>query len=156
MSAPVDPTTTSAWARLSELADDFKPDLRAWFADDPDRAHRFSYRAADLMVDLSKGLLNASIEAALLDLAEEVGIAERRQAMFAGDRINVTENRSVLHTALRLPESASLVVDGADVVPGVHEVLRRVYAFADQVRSGEWTGVTGQPISTVVNIGIGG
>ena len=96
------------------------------------------------------------MEAALLALADEVGVTGRRDAMLAGQHINVTEDRAVLHTALRLPADASLSVDGQDVVADVHEVLERVYAFADRVRSGEWTGVTGKRIETVVNIGIGG
>jgi glucose-6-phosphate isomerase len=154
--SPVDPTTTAAWARLDELARGFAPDLRAWFADDPGRATRYAYEAADLHVDLSKGLLTDDVLDALLALADEVGVLARRDAMFRGDRINVTEDRSVLHTALRLPADAVLEVDGHDVVPDVHEVLRRVYRFADEVRTGAWTGVTGQRIRTVVNIGIGG
>lgn len=154
--APVDATGTDAWSRLSELSRDFAPDLRASFAEDPDRAARFTFTAADLYVDLSKNLVNDDILRALLALADEVGLAARRDAMFAGERINVTEDRAVLHTALRQPASASLIVDGQDAVADVHAVLARVYAFAEQVRSGEWTGVTGQPIRTVVNIGIGG
>ena len=156
MSDPVDATTTAAWASLTDLYASFKPDLRGWFEADPDRAERFTRTAADLYVDLSKNLVNAEVLAALVDLAEQVGVAARRDAMFAGEKINVTENRSVLHTALRLPRDASLVVDGTDVVAQVHEVLDKVYAFADAVRSGEWTGVTGKRIATVVNIGIGG
>jgi len=152
----VDPTATSAWARLSELKAAYVPDLRGAFAADPDRATRYSRTCADLHVDLSKNLIDDDILAALLDLAEQVGLAERRDAMFAGDRINVTENRSVLHTALRRPASDTLVVDGTDVVPQVHEVLDKIYAFADRVRSGDWVGVTGKRIETVVNIGIGG
>ncbi|HQR25685.1 MAG TPA: glucose-6-phosphate isomerase [Nocardioides sp.] len=153
---PVDPTTTAAWARLTELAAGFTPDLRTWFADDPGRVERLTLQAADLLVDLSKGLLDDEVLAALLDLAEQVDLAGRREAMFRGERINVTEGRSVLHTALRLPAGATLEVDGHDVVAEVHEVLRRVYEFADRVRSGAWTGVTGARIRTVVNIGIGG
>ena len=153
---PVDATATDAWSRLSELSRDFAPDLRASFAEDPDRAARFTFTAADLYVDLSKNLLNDDILQALLALAAEVGLTQRRDAMFAGERINVTEDRAVLHTALRKPASASLTVDGQDAVAEVHAVLARVYAFAEQVRSGAWTGVTGQPIRTVVNIGIGG
>ena len=155
-SAPVDPTATDAWSRLSELGRDYAPDLRASFAEDPDRAARLTFTAGDLYVDLSKNLLNDDILASLLALAGEVGLEERRDAMFAGEHINVTEDRAVLHTALRAPSSASLTVDGQDVVSDVHDVLARVYAFADQVRSGEWTGVTGEAIRTVVNIGIGG
>lgn len=154
--APVDPTSTAAWARLTEIAAGFRPDLRQWFADDPERADRLTFEAADLHVDLSKGLVDDDVLATLLALAGEVRLEERREAMFRGARINVTEDRSVLHTALRLPEGASLDVDGHDVVPDVHDVLRRVYDFADRVRSGAWTGVTGERIRTVVNIGIGG
>jgi glucose-6-phosphate isomerase len=155
-SGPVDPTTTKAWERLAALAEGFSPDLRGWFAADPRRADRLTFDAADLHVDLSKGLVDDDVLAALLALADEVGLADRREAMFRGEHVNVTEDRAVLHTALRLPADASLVVDGTDVVPEVHDVLRRVYDFAERVRSGAWTGVTGQRIRTVVNIGIGG
>jgi glucose-6-phosphate isomerase len=154
--APVDPTTTAAWSRLTALAAGFEPDLRRWFADEPDRVERLTFTAGDLHVDLSKALLTDAVLADLLALAEEVGVADRRDAMLRGEHINVTEDRAVLHTALRLPDDASLTVDGQDVVADVHEVLGRVYAFADQVRSGAWTGVTGERIRTVVNIGIGG
>jgi glucose-6-phosphate isomerase len=154
--SPVDPTTTRAWARLTELADGFTPDLRAWFAAEPDRVTRLGFDAADLHVDLSKSLLHGDVLSALLALADDVGVTARRDEMFAGKHINVTEDRAVLHTALRLPAGAELVVDGQDVVHDVHEVLDRVYAFAEQVRSGAWTGVTGERIRTVVNIGIGG
>ncbi len=154
--APVDPTSTAAWSRLSALAEGFAPDLRAWFDADPRRADRLTFQAADLHVDLSKSLLDGEILAALLDLADQVGVGHRRDAMFAGEHINVTEDRAVLHTALRAPADLTLVVDGVDVVAQVHDVLRRVYAFADDVRSGAWTGVTGERIRTVVNIGIGG
>ncbi|CAA9320539.1 MAG: Glucose-6-phosphate isomerase, partial [uncultured Friedmanniella sp.] len=156
MTSPVDATTTAAWSALAELHQGFAPDLRGWFDDDPGRADRYGFDAGDLRVDLSKNLLDDAVLARLLELAEQVGVAERRAAMFAGEKINVTENRSVLHTALRRPRTDSLVVDGTDVVPQVHEVLDKVYAFAEAVRSGAWTGVTGKRIATVVNIGIGG
>jgi glucose-6-phosphate isomerase len=156
MSQPVDPTTTPAWATLTALHESFEPDLRGWFAADPSRAKSLTFTAADLHVDLSKNLINDDVLAALVDLADQVGLAERRDAMFAGEHINVTEDRAVLHTALRLPRDASLVVDGTDVVPEVHKVLDKVYAFANKVRSGEWLGVTGKAITTIVNIGIGG
>ncbi|RZI81840.1 MAG: glucose-6-phosphate isomerase, partial [Microbacterium sp.] len=123
---------------------------------DPGRAGRFTFEAADLHVDLSKGLVTDEVLEALLGLADEVGLVARRDAMLRGDHVNGTENRPVLHTALRLPADAVLEVDGHDVVAGVHEVLERMYAFAEQVRSGAWTGVTGKRITTVVNIGIGG
>ena len=145
---PVDPTSTAAST--------FSPDLRAWFAADPDRVERLTFTAGDLHVDLSKNLVDDAVLAALVALADQVGLAARRDAMFRGERINVTEDRAVLHTALRKPADAVLELDGQDVVGDVHDVLKRVYAFADQVRSGAWTGVTGQPIRTVVNIGIGG
>ncbi|CAN5243263.1 glucose-6-phosphate isomerase [soil metagenome] len=154
--APIDPTSTAAWGRLTDLADGFAPDLRTWFARDPGRASRLSFTAGELYVDLSKGLLDDQVLAALLALGAEVGLEGRRDAMFSGERINVTENRAVLHTALRLPAQASLVLEGEDVVPAVHQTLDRIYAFAEQVRSGDWTGVTGRQIETVVNIGIGG
>ena len=153
---PVDPTSTPAWDTLRALADRFTPSLRAWFAEDPERASALTFTAADLHVDLSKGLVTRPVLTELLALAEQVGLADRREAMFRGEHVNVTEDRAVLHTALRLPEDATLVVDGQDVVRDVHAVLRRVYDFADRVRSGAWTGVTGERIRTVVNIGIGG
>ncbi len=154
--APVDPTTTTAWGRLTQIKTELEPDLRGWFAQDPDRAQRFSFTAGDLFVDLSKNLVTDDVLAALVTLGKQVGLTERRDAMFAGERINVTEDRAVLHTALRLPRDAHLVVDGQDVVADVHATLDKVFAFARTVRSGEWTGVTGKRIETVVNIGIGG
>jgi len=153
---PVDPTTTDAWRQLGDVAAQLEPDLRAWFADDPERAARFTVEAADLHVDLSKNLVTTEVLDGLLALADEVGLAAHRDAMLSGRHINVTEDRAVLHTALRLPADATLEVDGQDVVHDVHEVLDRVFAFAGQVRSGDWTGVTGRRIETVVNIGIGG
>ena len=154
--APVDPTTTAAWARLSSIAEDFSPDLRTALAEDPDWVQHVTLDAGDLRVDLSKNLWDDAILTTLLTLADEVGLADRRTAMFAGTHINVTEDRAVLHTALRLPSDASLDVDGQDVVADVHEVLMKVYAFAERVRSGDWTGATGRRIETVVNVGIGG
>ncbi|TWG93102.1 glucose-6-phosphate isomerase [Nocardioides sp. J9] len=156
VAAPVDPRSTAAWATLTRLADGFAPDLRRWFAEDPERAARLTLDVGDLHVDLSKNLLDDAVLAALVGLAGEVGLEARRDAMFRGDHINVTEDRAVLHTALRQPPDAEVEVEGQDVVDDVHDVLRKVYAFADDVRSGRWTGVTGQRISTVVNIGIGG
>jgi glucose-6-phosphate isomerase len=151
---PVDPTTTSAWARLAGLAEAYEPDLRSSLT--RSWVEHQTLRAGDLHVDLSKNLFDDGIDTTLLRLADEVGVLARRDEMFAGERINVTEDRAVLHTALRLPADASLTVDGQDVVPQVHEVLARAYAFAERVRSGGWTGVTGRRIETVVNIGIGG
>ena len=156
MQSPVDATTTEAWGRLSALAQDYQPRLRAWFAEDPGRTERYSFTAADLFVDLSKNWLDDHILAALVDLADEVGLTDRIDAMFRGDRINVTENRSVLHTALRRPADQPLDVEGHDVVADVRAELARVYDFADRVRTGAWRGVTGKAIRTIVNIGIGG
>jgi glucose-6-phosphate isomerase len=152
---PVDPTATGAWTQLAALADGYELDLRSLLAD-LEWVQRQTLAAGDLHVDLSKNLWDDGVAGALLRLAEEVDVAGRRDAMFAGTHINVTEDRAVLHTALRLPADASLEVDGQDVVADVHEVLDRAYAFAERVRSGDWTGVTGRRIETVVNIGIGG
>ncbi|CCH68841.1 glucosephosphate isomerase (Glucose-6-phosphate isomerase) [Phycicoccus elongatus Lp2] len=152
----VDATTTSAWADLERLHAAYRPDLRGAFAADPERARTLTLDCADLHVDLSKNLVDSDVVAALVRLADEVDLAGRRDAMLRGDRINVTEGRSVLHTALRRPRTDELVVDGQDVVKDVHETLDKIYAFADKVRSGEWKGVSGRAIRTIVNIGIGG
>ena len=156
MLKPVDATTTPAWKQLTELHKNLDPDLRAWFAEDPSRAERYSYEVGDLFVDLSKNFLTDEVRDTLARLAEAVDVPGRRDAMFAGEHINITEDRAVLHTALRRPVWDSLTVDGQDVVVDVHDVLEKIYAFARRVRSGEWTGVTGKRIETVVNIGIGG
>ncbi|MBA8793462.1 glucose-6-phosphate isomerase [Friedmanniella endophytica] len=156
MAAPVDPTSTQAWATLTRLHGELQPDLRGWFATDPGRAERFSHTAGDLFVDLSKNLVTDEVLAALVQLADEVGLADRREAMFRGEHVNPTEDRAVLHTALRDPADVELDVDGQHVVADVHATLDKVYAFATRVRSGEWTGVTGKRIETVINIGIGG
>ena len=156
MLKPVDATTTPAWATLTQLHQELEPDLRSWFDSDPDRAGRLSYELGDLFVDLSKNLLTDEVRDALVALAEQVDVPGRRDAMYAGEHINVTEDRAVLHTALRRPATDSLIVDGQDVVADVHATLEKIYAFARRVRSGEWTGVTGKRIKTVVNIGIGG
>ena len=156
MLKPVDATTTPAWTTLTALHDSFTPDLRGAFDTDPERAQRYGFDLGDLYVDLSKNFLTDEVRDALVELAEQVDVPGRRDAMFAGEHINVTEDRAVLHTALRRAEGDSLTVDGQDVVKDVHETLEKVYAFARRVRSGEWTGVTGKRIETVVNIGIGG
>lgn len=156
MQTPIDATATPAWTRLTELHIGMRPDLRAWFAQDPERAERFTYQVGDLTIDLSKNLLTDDVRDALASLAIEVDVPGRRDAMYAGEHINVTEDRAVLHTALRRPANDALMVDGQDVVGDVHKVLDRVYDFARRVRSGQWVGVTGKRIETVVNIGIGG
>ena len=152
----IDPTTTPAWAQLDEHAEVFNPDLRAWFQDDPQRAQKWTLNVADLHVDLSKNLIDDATLEQLLALADQTEVFALRDAMLRGDRINVTENRSVLHTALRRAADEELIVDGRNVVADVREVLERVYSFANRVRSGEWVGVTGKPVKTVVNVGIGG
>jgi len=151
---PTDITSSPAWGRLAGLA--HPAPLRELFADDPDRGQRYVLGMADLRVDFAKQRVDDGILAALLDVADEAGVAQRRDAMFAGEHINVTEDRPVLHVALRAPEGKSITADGKDVVPAVHDVLRRMGEFADQVREGSWTGATGRRIRTVVNIGIGG
>lgn len=156
--APVDPTTTEAWQRLEEHDGMLDKGLREAFAEDPDRAKKLSFEAADLFVDLSKNLVSEETVGLLLDLANETGVCKRRDEMFAGAHINTTEDRAVLHTALRRPKGAfpALDVDGQNVDADVREVLERIYEFANKVRSGEWTGVTGKKIETVINVGIGG
>lgn len=154
-SAPVDPTSTPAWSTLTDLHSSFTPDFRAWF-EDPDRAEKFTFHVGDLLVDMSKSYLTDELLAALLDLAKETRVEERRDAMYRGERINVTEDRSVLHTALRRPAGDEIVVDGVNVVDQVRSEIEKVYEFATKVRSGQWLGATGKPITTVVNVGIGG
>lgn len=152
-----DITTTDAWAALAGRAEEIRgTTLRELFAADPDRAGRLTLDAAGLHADLSKNLVDGDTLAALLELARAADVAGARDAMFAGERINSTEDRSVLHTALRLPVTAELTVAGQDVAADVHEVLGRMRDFARALRSGEWLGHTGHTIKTVVNIGIGG
>jgi glucose-6-phosphate isomerase len=130
--------------------------LRKLFDEDPGRAARYFTGAGDLSIDYSKQLVTDETLRLLLDLVAARGVFELRDKMFGGEKINVTEDRAVLHVALRAPETERILVDGEDVVPEVHEVLHRMAAFAARVRSGEWTGATGRRIRTVVNIGIGG
>ena len=159
--APVDPKSTPAWTALKvhrKGMDVRHFSLKNEFAANPNRVENFTFTTSDLLFDLSKNLVNNETVQLLCDLGREVGLEGRRDAMFAGEHINTTEDRAVLHTALRRPasEAGTLIVDGQDVVADVHEVLNRMYAFADRVRSGEWTGVTGKRITDVVSIGIGG
>jgi glucose-6-phosphate isomerase len=130
--------------------------LRDLFAADPGRASRYTLQVGDLYLDYSKHLVTDETLRLLRELAAATGVFELRDAMFRGDRINTTENRAVLHTALRAPQSATIDVDGTNVVPGVHSVLYKMTVFADRIRSGEWTGHTGKRIRNIVNIGIGG
>ena len=150
-------TQRAAWELLvdhhAEIGDHHLRDL---FAEDPDRGERLVAEGAGLYLDYSKHRVTDETIQLLLRLAEESGLRERIDAMFRGDHINVSEDRAVLHVALRMPADASLVVDGVDVVAQVHGVLARMSAFVDRIRSGAWTGHTGKPIRNVVNIGIGG
>ncbi len=150
----MDITTTAEWAAL--LATERPPHLRELFQSDSQRAERYVLAVGDLRIDYSKHLIDDQVLAALHKVAGVAMVEARRDAMFAGAHINTTEDRAVLHTALRAPRAAQLVVDGHDVVADVHRALDRMAAFADRVRSGEWRGATGQRIETVVNIGIGG
>jgi glucose-6-phosphate isomerase len=146
-----------AWRELErDYAQVKSRHLRDLFAEDPKRGTRLAAEGAGLYLDYSKNRLDDETIGLLVQLAEESGLAERREAMFRGDRINVSEDRSVLHVALRMPRERSLIVDGVDVVKEVHEVLDRMSAFAERVRGGEWRGHSGKPIRNVINIGIGG
>ncbi|MFE0800182.1 glucose-6-phosphate isomerase [Streptomyces sp. NPDC058812] len=146
------------WTALADHRKDAlpQPDLRELFASDPGRAERYVVRVGDLRIDYSKNLVTDDTLALLRELAAATGVFDLRDAMFRGERINITEDRAVLHTALRAPRDAVIEVDGENVVPKVHAVLDRMTDFADRVRSGEWTGHTGKRIRNVVNIGIGG
>ncbi len=167
MSAPVPPTVETKMAtRLTSrpafqsLTKHFESasglHLRDLFATDPKRSERFSVDAAGLFLDYSKNRITDETMALLFELARQSGVQEHIAAMFSGEKINITENRSVLHVALRSARTDTCNVDGHNVVPDVHEVLDRMAAFASRVRSGEWKGFTGKPIRNVVNIGIGG
>ncbi|MFI8164781.1 glucose-6-phosphate isomerase [Streptomyces sp. NPDC085931] len=151
-------TQRPEWAALADHRANAlpQPDLRELFAEDPGRAERYVVRVGDLRIDYSKHLVTDETLALLRELAAATDVFGLRDAMFRGERINSTEDRAVLHTALRAPRDAVVEVDGENVVPGVHAVLDRMAAFADRVRSGEWTGHTGKRIRNVVNIGIGG
>jgi glucose-6-phosphate isomerase len=147
----------AAWKALeAHHAEIGEVHLRQLFADDPDRGTRLTAEAAGLYLDYSKNRITDETLGLLRQLADEAGVAERRDAMFAGEHINSTEDRAVLHVALRMPRERSLLVDGVDVVKEVHETLDRMSDFCERVRSGEWKGHTGKPITSVVNIGIGG
>ena len=159
--APVDATKTPEWEALKAHHDKLVADhfnLKDAFAADDKRVEKLSFDMSDLHFDLSKDLVTDETVKLLCDLARAVKVEERRDAMFSGEHINTTEDRAVLHTALRRPKDqiGKFVVDGQDTVADVHEVLDRMYAFAERVRSGEWKGVSGKPIEHVMSIGIGG
>jgi len=155
--APVPLRDRKAWQALERHhAEIGSRHLRDLFAEDPGRGERLTAEAEGIYLDYSKNRVTDETMRLLVDLAEESDLAQHRDAMFAGEHINVSEDRAVLHVALRMPATASLVVDGHDVVAEVHEVLGRMRAFADRVRGGEWTGYTGKRIRNVINVGIGG
>ena len=152
-----DISATPAWSALQQHHRQIGgTHLRQFFDEDPDRGREFNVTVGDLYIDYSKHRINRDTLRLLTDLAQTAQLEQHREAMFNGTHINVSEDRAVLHTALRLPRDASLTVDGQDVVADVHEVLDAMGDFTDRLRSGEWTGATGKRISTVVNIGIGG
>jgi len=159
--SPIDAVQTPEWKALKEHHDRLEEEgisLKDWFAADPDRVNKLSFEAGDLHFDLSKNLITDETVKLLANLGRAVRVEERRDEMFSGVHINTTEDRAVLHTALRRPasEKGTLIVDGQDVVADVHEVLDRMYAFAEKVRSGAWKGVSGKRIEHVVSVGIGG
>ncbi|MFJ3085772.1 glucose-6-phosphate isomerase [Streptomyces sp. NPDC086838] len=148
---------TPEWAALGKHREQFgSTHLRQLFADDPERGTGYTLRVGDLYLDYSKHLVTDETLGLLRELAVATDVAGLRDAMFRGEKINTTEDRAVLHTALRAPRDAVIEVDGENVVPAVHAVLDKMAAFSDRVRSGEWTGHTGKPIKNIVNIGIGG
>ncbi|MFJ3641687.1 glucose-6-phosphate isomerase [Streptomyces sp. NPDC090108] len=149
-------TRRPQWTALADHRAGGVPSLRGLFAADPGRAERYVVRVGDLYIDYSKNLVTDETLALLQELATATGVFGLRDAMFRGEKINLTEKRAVLHTALRAPRDAVVEVDGENVVPAVHAVLDKMTAFAERVRSGEWTGHTGKRIRNVVNIGIGG
>ncbi|GAB3242411.1 glucose-6-phosphate isomerase [Mycolicibacterium hippocampi] len=152
-----DISTTPAWQALARHHDEIGAEhLRELFAQDPTRGTELALTVGDLYIDYSKHRVTRQTLTLLLDLARAARLTERRDAMFSGAHINTSENRAVLHTALRLPRGVELEVDGQDIVTDVHEVLDRMGDFTDRLRSGEWRGATGERITTVVNIGIGG
>jgi glucose-6-phosphate isomerase len=150
-------TTRKSWKRLrTHYKSIGEVHLRSLFADDPQRGERMTVEAANIFLDYSKNRITDETVKLLIELAGESGLRSRIDAMFRGDKINVTEKRAVLHVALRAPEGASIVADGEDVVPQVHAVLKKMSDFCNRVREGEWKGHTGKSIRNVVNIGIGG
>lgn len=151
------PGKSSAWRELERHYNKIKGrHLRELFAEDPKRGQRYTLEAAGLFLDYSKNRITEDTLKRLVQLAEESGLRERIDAMFRGDKINITEKRAVLHVALRTPKGTSIFVDGEDVVPQVHAVLDKMTDFANRVRTGEWKGFTGKRIRNVINIGIGG
>lgn len=150
-------TKRKAWKALAAHYKKVRPlHLRELFADDPERGERLTVEAVGIYLDYSKNRITDETLTLLIQLAEQSGLRERMDAMFRGDKINMTEDRAVLHVALRAPRGTSILVDGQDVVPQVHAVLDKMTDFSNRIRSGEWKGHTGKPIRNIINIGIGG
>ena len=157
MLTSTNPTETAAWKKLEALYQETKNiHMREWFKVDPQRIEKYSINWNELYFDYSKNRIDDSIMDALYQLADECGVHEAINSMFSGEHINATENRAVLHIALRRPASDKLLVDGNNVIPEIHNVLNRMAAFSDKVRNGEWKGFSGKRIKNIVNIGIGG
>lgn len=153
----VNPTTLPAWSALQSHKDAMQgPSMRALFANDKDRFKNFSLRLPGLLFDYSKNRVTEETMQKLFALARETGVEDWRDRMFSGDKINITEDRAVLHTACRAPSNAIIMLDGENVVPSIHQTLTRMKEFTEAVRSGAWKGHTGQPLRHIVNIGIGG
>ena len=153
----VNPTTTKSWKKLSEHFEQMKSvHMRNLFAEDPERFEKFSLRFNDILVDYSKNIITEETKKLLISLAQEVDLKDGIAKMFTGDKINETENRAVLHVALRNRENSPIYVDDKDVMPGVNRVLNKMNTFANSLISGDWKGYTGKKVTDIVNIGIGG
>src|SRR2546430_11892385 len=150
-------TSSAAWKALETHQRDMaNVHMRDLFAQDPQRFHKFSFQFQDLLLDYSKNRITEKTMQLLRDLARQADLKGWTEKMFNGEKINITENRAVLHIALRNRSNRPIIVDGQDVMPAVHAVLKHMQTFSDAIRSGTWTGYTGQRITDVVNIGIGG
>jgi len=153
----IDPTKTRSWEALVQHFEMMKKvHMKTLFAEDPERFKKFSIRFNEMLVDYSKNIITDETLVLLIGLADEVGLKDAIEKMFTGDRINETENRAVLHTALRNRENRPIYVGGKDVMPEVNGVLKKMAEFSDKVMSGKWKGFTGKRVADIVNIGIGG
>ena len=157
MLSKINPTQTQSWQKLNEhFAEINDLHMKDLFMSDPERFNRFHVRFNDILVDYSKNRITDETLKLLLELAEEVGVKKAVKDMFTGEKINETENRAVLHVALRNRKNSPIYVDGQNVMPGINAVLQKLKAFSKKLRSGDWKGYTGSRITDIVNIGIGG
>ena len=153
----INPTQTKSWRKLSDHYDRMEPIyLKDLFTADPDRFDKFTFKLDDILVDCSKNRITSETLTLLIELADEAGVKGAIASMFKGEKINATENRAVLHIALRNRANAPIIVDGEDVMPEINAVLQKINIFSGQITSGEWKGYTGKKITDIVNIGIGG